>query len=419
MKILIIVQVFPPDNVATAQLYGELCLELASRGCDVTVISTLPHYAPDPMASPWCLEAAARFPWHDSVQNGIRVLRIAMPARRPGFIRRVAAWGWWHSASLFVPLRNWRPDVILCPSPPPSVALVAGHLARRFRCPFVYNVQELYPDVAINLGLVKNRLLIALLRRLEHWTYENAAGITVISRRMLRIVRQRVSMPDKAVLLPNFADTDRIRPFHGQNTFSEEFSLGNAFVISYAGNMGKPQQLDTLVRAAALLRHERALRFLFVGSGTERERLMQLASELEATSVQFIPYQPYSRMSEIYAASHICYVPQAAGTTTDGVPSKVYRIMAAGRPILAATDSDSDLADLVREAGAGLVVSPSNPEEVAAAILEAYRQGDKWLALGQAARLHVETHYSRRVVGKHYADLLRSIAEDRRRVRSF
>ena len=414
MKLLVLVQVFPPDNVATAQLYGELCLELAAHGWDVRVVSTWPHYARDPLATAWNRGWTRRFPWSQADHNGIKVIRIAMPDRRPGFLRRVAAWSWWHAASLAVPLRQWRPDVILCPSPPPSVALVSGHLARRYGCPFVYNVQELYPDVAINLGLVKSALLISLLRSLERWIYHNAAAITVISPRMLRAVKERTAHPDRAVLIPNFADTDRIRPFDGQNTFVKEFGLENAFVVSYAGNMGKPQQLDTLVRAAASLRGDADLRFLFVGSGTEKANLMRLARQLSAANVSFIPYQPYSRMSEIYAASHICYVPQAAGTTTDGVPSKVYRIMAAARPILAATDADSDLAVLVRQANAGFVVPPTDPEAVACAIRRARGEGASWLERGRAGRAHVEQYYSRKVIGMRYNELLAELARDSR-----
>ncbi|MCX7867579.1 MAG: glycosyltransferase family 4 protein [Limisphaera sp.] len=412
-RVAIVVQVFPPDNVATAQLYGDLALDLVKYGHEVRVFTSKPYYSDDPLATQWRVGLRTGFPWRTSHQLGLRICRCWMPQRPRSLVLRVLSWAWLHAATLAAALPSrWRPDVILAPSPPPTIALVAWALARRFGVPFVYNVQELYPDVAINLGMVRNPLLIRCLRHLERFTYRQAARVTVISRRMYDALRTRGVPAEKVVLIPNFADTAQIQPVSRENGFSREFGLRDCFVVSYAGNMGKPQHLETLVHAAARLQSVSHVRFLLIGDGTERPALQRLAQDLGLPNVQFVPYQPYARMNEIYACSNICYVPQAGGTATDGVPSKVYRILAAGRPVIAATEPDSDLGRLVLESGAGLVVSPTDAAAVARAVEEIRNQSDFWEQRGAEARRFVERHYGRAAVTRQYHELLVSVAQE-------
>lgn len=414
-RILILVQVFPPDNVATAQLYGDLALDLARYGHEVRVFTSKPYYSDDPLAVRWRTGLRVGFPWRTSYQHGLRICRCWMPRRPRSLLLRGISWAWLHAATLAAALPSrWRPDVILAPSPPPTIALVAWAMARRFNAPFIYNVQELYPDVAINLGMVKNPLLIRGLRHVERFTYRQAARVTVISRRMYDALRSRGVPAEKVMLIPNFADTDQIQPVPRDNGFSREFGLEKCFVVSYAGNMGRPQHLETLVHAAARLQSVSNIRFLLVGDGTERPALQRMAAQLRLSNVQFVPYQPYARMNEIYACSDICYVPQAGGTATDGVPSKVYRILAAGRPVIAATEPDSDLGRLVLDSGAGLVVSPTDPAAVAQAVEEIRSQRALWEQRGAEARRFVERHYSREVVTRQYHELLTTVVREAR-----
>lgn len=415
-RIAIVVQVFPPDNVATAQIYGELAVDLAGYGHEVRVFTSRPYYSEDLQAHFWRQGLRTGFPWRTSEQHGLRVCRCWMPRRSRSLWGRIGAWGWLHAATLAAALPSrWRADVVLAPSPPPSIAVVAWLLARRFRAPFVYNVQELYPDVAINLGLVRNRAVIGALRRLERFTYRSAACVTVISERMHAALLERNVPPWKVHLIPNFADTGHLRPGPRDNAFSREFNLGGRFVVSYAGNMGKPQHLEMLVQAAALLRGHSDIVVVLIGDGTERPSLQELASTLQLQNVIFVPYQPYARMNDIYGCSDICYVPQAGGTSTDGVPSKVYRILAAGRPVLAATDPTSDLGQLVSRSGAGLIVPPTDAQAVAAAILQMRTQRDLWEQRGQYARIFVEQHYSRPAVTRKYHELLVRVIEEHQR----
>ena len=451
-SILILVQVFPPDNVATAQLYGDLAKDLVALGNTVTVLTTTPHYSFDPSAKEWMPGGQRsevrgqrsegrglpwRFPCGTTEHNGIRVCRTWMPQKRRHALYRLTCWGWFHAASTLAGLfLKSRPDVILCPSPPPTIALSAYLLGKRYGVPFVYNAQELYPDVAINLGLVRNQFLIRRLLALEKFIYSHAAAITVISRRMRQRILEKGVPEQKVVLLPNFADTETFRPLPRDNAFSREHGLLDKFVVSYAGNMGKPQHLDVLLRAAAVVQQAesreqraegggereagrpqrseirgRAVCFLLVGDGAEREALVKLAAKLRLANVVFLPYQSYSMMDQIYAASAVSYVPQAAGTSSDGVPSKVYRIMASGRPVLAATDSGSDLAAMVQSSGGGEVVGATNERAVAEAILRAYRNPSEWSSRGEQARQYILENFSRTRITRQYHELLNRVAQ--------
>jgi colanic acid biosynthesis glycosyl transferase WcaI len=287
-------------------------------------------------------------------------------------------------------------------------------LGKRYGVPFVYNAQELYPDVAINLGLVRNQFLIRRLLTLERFIYANAAAITVISKRMRQRILEKGVSDKKTVLMPNFADTDAFRPMPKDNEFSRKHGLLDKFVVSYAGNMGKPQHLDVLLHAAAKLKTEPGIQFLLIGDGAERPPLVELAARLDLPNVSFQPYVSYSVMDQIYAASDVSYVPQATGISSDGVPSKVYRIMASGRPVLAATDAGSDLSEMVRESGGGAVVGPLDIEGVATAILNASRETKEWADRGGKARDYIVANFSRRKITGQYHELLNRVA--RRRV---
>jgi colanic acid biosynthesis glycosyl transferase WcaI len=175
--------------------------------------------------------------------------------------------------------------------------------------------------------------------------------------------------------------------------------------------MGPAQGLDIVIEAARLLREsDGRVRFVLMGEGILRGRLEAAAAALPRPNVAVLPYQPNAMMPQIYAASDVCLVPQAASTGCDAVPSKVYRIMASRRPLIAITEPDSDLAMLVREAKCGAIVAPGNAQELARVVLEAARQPEEWRAMGARGYAHVSARYSRPIITGQYDALIRSVA---------
>lgn len=410
-RVLVLTLVAPPDGVSTAVIVGELAADLKRAGHDVTVMTTVPHYNRD-------LQAEGRQPlrrmWGGLLARsecaGVPVIHVIMPRKNASPGLRVLAWAQFHVLSLVASLALVRNvDVIVAPSPPLTIGLCAWLLGLAYRAPFIYNVQELYPDIAIRLGAIRSPWLIRALFSLERFVYARARVITPIAPRMRQRILEKDVPADKVRLIPNFVDVDDMRPLPRDNAFSRAHGLDRAFVVTYAGNMGPAQNLETVLQAAALLRDEAGLTFLFVGEGGQRSQLEDQARQLGLAHVRFLAHQDYAVVPEIYAASDLCLVTLAARTGIDAVPSKVYRIMACARPVLVSADVDSDLAVLVSGTGSGLVVPPESPGAMADAIRRAMREPLAGTAMGLAGRAHVLEHYGRRSVSTRYDALVREV----------
>lgn len=415
-RVLILTLLFPPDGVSTAQIMGDLAEDLGRLGHDVAILTTTPHYNRD-------LEAERAQPiakyWSRVVQRstfrGWPVYHTVMPRKSGSVVLRLMAWMLFHILSLVVGIVVIRRvEVILSPSPPLTMGIVAWLLGLWHRAPFVYNVQEIYPDIAIKLGAVRQPWLIRFLYSVERFVYARAARVTVIAERMRRRLVEKGVPSSKVALIPNFVDADALQPVPSPNEFSQRFDLDGAFVVSYAGNLGPAQGLETLLDAAERLRDVPGIVIVLVGDGILWKVLHQRISDNGLRNVRLIPFQPFAIVPQIYGASDVCVVSQAVSTGTDAVPSKVYRIMSCRRPVLAATDPASDLAQLVREAGCGVVVQQVSAEQVAAAIRDAYADQPAWRAMGERGRQHVLEHYTRSVVTERYHQLIGSLAREGR-----
>ncbi len=410
-RILFLTLVFPPDAVSTAQILGDLARDLRAKGHEINVLTTVPHYNRDP-------EAENRQPlrpfWgrvlKKSEYYGMPVFHTMMPKKGSSVPARLIAWTGFHILSAIAGLIVLpKPDLILAPSPPLTMGVVARLLGWLRGAPFIYSVHEIYPDIAIHLGALKNRTLIRFLYGLERFVYRRAASITVIAPGMLRNLIGKGVPRDKLVLIPDCADVDDFYPQARENSFSRRYGLIDTFTISYAGNLGVPQGLDVFLEAAHLLRENPAIRFLMLGDGMQREFLLRRLAELSLPNFSFMPHQPYSLMPLIYASSDANLVPQAGQTESDAVPSKIFRIMACGRPVIAVTHSSSDLAQLVRDAGCGVVAAPDSATELAEKIVWAFQHQAEWRTMGESGRRFVIQHYSRKAVADRYDQLIRSL----------
>jgi len=410
-RILILSLVFRPDNVSTAQIMGDLAVDLKARGHEVFVITTVPHYNNDPVA---LKEQPLQRYWGKIIQRsdycGMQVWHAWMPRKGRNKFIRILAWIGFHLITTMAGLGSrFKPDIILAPSPPLTIGVSAWLLGLRHHCPFIYNVQEIYPDVAVNLGVLKSGFIINLLLKLERFVYAKAKALAIISEDMAARIHAKNIPSNKIRIIPNFVDINDFRPLPKINHFSLHHGLHDKFVVSYAGNMGKPQGLDALLEAANIVRDMPQIHFLLMGDGSERTRLIEKAHHLQLPNITILPYQPYHLMAEAYAAADTSFVSQAPGTSGDGIPSKVYRIMACARPVIACTDADSDLSRLIAKSDGGIVVPSADAKEVANAIRQAFLQRDLWYEKGSKARSFILQNYSRSTVCSRYHELLREV----------
>lgn len=406
MRILLLIIQYPPDVNSTGLLMAQVCEGLVVRGHDVSVITTFPHYEE---FSVW-KEYRGRPPRRDRYK-GIDVLRLPIwtPGRKQRMLNRLASYLSFNGSAI---VANWLSrrsyDVILCT----NGSFFTGFSARlgRPRTPFIYNVQDIYPETFVEAGLLRNRPAIAALKRMERYMYRKAAHITVITPSFRDSLVSNGVPEDKVSVIPNFVDVGFIRPLPKDNDFSREHGLADKFVITHAGNVGYAYDLESLIDVAARLNRHDDMVFLIVGDGAAKPGLERKAKAVGAENVRFLPFQSVDRLPWLRASSDVQVSLYKRGAARYSMPSKVYEIMASGRPVLVSADPDSDVWRLILDAECGVCVEPENPGALSDAILTLYRDATLRQTLGERGRSLAERDYSKPAVVAQYDELLRRVA---------
>lgn len=382
---------FPPDTGSAAHLFYELGVALVKHGHDVTVLTSFPSYH-----AQGDLSRYRRRLWlNETLNEGINVARIAVPQL---FRDTPVGRGLWQfSCAASFALRGLlfpKPDVLLLYLPPLPLGLAAWGLRLLWGVPFVLNVQDLFPQSAIDLGVLNNNFLIRFFKRLERFLYRRANHIVVHSSGNREYVVACGAEPERVTVMYNWVDTDFIRPSERRNSFSREYGLDDKFVVSFAGVIGYSQDLDVILEAANLLRGHPRIHFLIVGDGTKKPRHEQKAQHMGLSNVQFLPIQPRHRYPAILHASDVSLATLRAEVTTPVVPSKILSIMAAGRPIVTSMRLEGDASHLIEEAQCGYALPPGNPQALAETVRTLYHDATLRERLGQNGRRYAELHLS-------------------------
>jgi colanic acid biosynthesis glycosyl transferase WcaI len=293
---------------------------------------------------------------------------------------------------------------------PPIIANVALVVARRFRVPLVVVSQDVFPEIAVELGRLDNRVLIGALRAAIGAYLRRADRVVAIGETMRKRLEVKGASPERTSVIPNWVDTNSIEPLPHENTWSETNGLAGSFVVMHSGNIGHAQDLDSLVRAATFLRDLDGLRIAIIGSGARHASLVELAKRLEVESVRFFPYQPRHVLSESLSAAHVHVVGLARGLSGYVVPSRLYGVLSAGRPVIAAADVDSETAQVVERVGCGVVVPPGRPELLARTIRAAHDGELDLGGMGRRGREYVVADADRTIAVARYRRLLQEVA---------
>jgi len=400
LKLVVVTPHFAPDVAPTGEVVTRITKELIEQGHSIDVITSLPWYR-DHRIEPGYEGKLVRYedvPWG-------RIVRVnPFPTTdKRNIARRAASFAGFSIASALLGGRVENVDGVLALSPPLTLGLAGWSIARRRKAPLVFNVQDVYPDVAIELGVLSNPGIVAAARRLEKLCYARADAVTVLSDDLKDNISPRVDDPRKVRVIPNFVDTDWIAPGERDNAYRREYGLSGKFVVMYAGNVGLSQSLDLVLDAAAALSHEKDIVFVINGSGARKTGLEQRAKGM--SNVVFVGMQPSERLPEVLAAADLHLVPLKRGLARSSVPSKTYSILAAGRPLIASVDSGSEVARVVDRAGAGLAVPPEDSEAFTKAVRSLYERREELAAMGAGGRSFVEEWASPAAVAKRYADL--------------
>lgn len=415
MRILILGPHFAPDTAPTGTVLTTIVEGLADLGHQIHVVTSLPWYREHAIEPGW----GGKLVRHEDTAWG-RITRLhPFPTDKRNIPARALAFGGFTvESAVAAALSRHRPDAVLAMSPPLTLGLAGAAVARLRRAPFVFNIQDVFPDAAVETGALTNPGVIAAAEVLERVSYQAADAVTVLSDDLranvvAKLRGHRRGEPEKVRVIPNFVDVERIMPGPTDGTYRRELGLVGKTVVLYAGNVGFSQSLDLLLEAARRNAHRDDLVFLVNGSGSARADLEARAAGLP--NVRFGDFQPAERLPDVLATGDIHVVPLKRSLARASVPSKLYSILAAGRPVLAAVDEGTEVATTVTAAGAGVAVPPEDPDAFDAGLQQLLADPAEARAMGARGRRFVEGWASPAAVSARYEALFVELAQARRR----
>jgi colanic acid biosynthesis glycosyl transferase WcaI len=401
MKIFIHTMYYLPDFGSAPVLMDELAGYLAAAGHEVEVVTTMPRTRVP--------EFRGLF-YSRRKDRGFVVKRFWTNSA-PFPLGRLLAWNIYTAAALLNLLSVRKGDVLFLRTPPLQLGVPAFWAKAVRGARVLVNVQDIHPDLAIESGILKNPAGIRFAKALEKWVYGLADRIAVISDGFARNLREKGVPAGKVEVLPNWVDTDFLKPGPKDNPVSRRHGLHDKFVVMYSGtiSISSNRTLERVLEAAKLLAGDPDILFVIVGEGLKKEALRKKAASLGLRNMAFLPFQPYRDLPGLLASADVLLVPLDKDKSQLSVPSKLYTFMAAGRPILGLAEPDSEVATLLREKECGLAVPPDGAAAVAEAVRTLERSPEKRRLLGGNAREHVVRQFAKDKILGSYDKLLRSM----------
>ena len=299
--------------------------------------------------------------------------------------------------------------------PPAAIGADPGAPGPAPKGPLIFHVQDLQLDAARELAIIRQPVLFALLERLERFLFTRAQAVTTISRAMAARIRDKGTPPERLHLLPNWADLEDITPGSRRNALRRELGLNAEIMVLYAGNMGEKQGLEVILDAAAITRYNQTIRYVLVGEGAARQRLMDRAQRLALETVSFWPLQARDRFPLLLNAADIHLVVQKGQASDLVMPSKLGNILAAGRPFIATARPETELGRVTTESQAGLLTPPEDAGALAQAIVHLAQDESARRKMGRKARQFAEARLGRDRIMAAWERLLYGLVNQARR----
>ena len=401
MKIFIHTMYYLPDFGSAPILMDELAGYLAAAGHEVEVVTTMPR------------ARGAEFHglFYSRRKDRGFVVKRFWTNRAPFPLGRLLAWNIYTAGALLNLLSVRKGDIVFLRTPPLQLGVPAFWAKAARGARVLVNVQDIHPDLAIESGILKNPVGIGFAKALEKWVYGLADRIAVISDGFARNLREKGVPAGKVEVLPNWVDTDFLKPGPKDNPVSRRHGLHDKFVVMYSGtiSISSNRALERVLETAKLLAGDPDIIFVIVGEGLKKEALRKKAASLGLRNAAFLPFQPYRDLPDLLASADVLLVPLDKEKSQLSVPSKLYTFMAAGRPILGLADPDSEVAILLREKECGLAVPPDGEAAVAEAVRMLERSPERRRLLGANAREHVVRQFAKDKILASYDKLLRSM----------
>lgn len=407
MRIGVVGLNFYPERVGIGVYTHDMCRFFVEAGHTVWAVTGFPFY---PELRPQAASYTGRWFLTERL-HGITVHRCYARVPRRWNVRGRIALELSFAVSALARLATLRrPDVLVVVSPPFAPAVLACVTARARRVPVATHIQDLQPDAAAELGMLRNHPLLRALYAAERLLYSSSTVVTALDETMQARIVEKGVPAEMVEVFPNWVDVELGERRNSANAFRAQHHFGDLFLVVYSGSMGVKQGLDLIVKVAALAVEDPSVRFVLIGDGPARMDLEREAREHSLLNITFLPLQPLERFHEVIAASDISLIPQRPEVRDLVMPSKVLRLMAGGCPVVAAAHADSSLARVLRQSGAGQVVTRHDPAAVWSAIRLLKASPEERSAMGTQGRRYVEEHFGRSAVLGRYLGLLEETA---------
>ena len=405
--IIVLCPHFAPDTAPTGDVITRIVHEFVAENRKVHVVTSLPWYRTHAIETGW----TGRLVRREKTAWGSIIRVHPFPGKsKSNLLRRAIGFGAFSAiagvCTVFAGGVHRRPAAVISMSPPLTLGLTGWLASRIRRCPSVFNIQDVFPDAAIETGAITNARIIAVSRWLERVSYQRSDAVVVLSEDLRTNVLAKIAPKHqhKVHVIPNFVDSDRITPRDRMTPYRTELRIGTEPVVMYAGNVGYSQSLTMMLHAARELPE---VTFVINGDGAARTDLEREAVGL--SNIRFSGYQPAERVPEVLATADVHVVPLRTGLGAVSVPSKTYSILAAGRPVVAAIDAGTEVTRILEQSGAGVSVAPDDPVAFTEALRAMVNSGSAATEAGARGRLWVESHVSPARVAHSYLDVIASL----------
>jgi glycosyltransferase involved in cell wall biosynthesis len=404
LRIVLLTHYFPPEVGAPQARLFELAERAAAAGHTVTAVTGFPNYPTGVIPA----EYRGRFLIEETI-DGIRVIRTwvyATPNR--GFVRRILNHLSFATSSLTALRKVGRVDVIFIESPPLFTGLAALAYSRFKRAPFIFNVSDIWPQSAVELGALRSRFAIGLAEMFERHLYRRATRISVVTPGMLERLAARGIPRAKLFLLTNGVDTSVFHPAPPNSELARTLGLDERKIFLYAGTHGMAQGLDTVLEAAKLTKNPEVL-YVLAGEGADKEALAKKVQAEGIANVRLLPNQPKSVMPDLLNLAYATIVPlKRLDLFKSALPSKMFESMATARPIVASLWGEA--AELIETARCGLVAAPEDASALRQAVEKLAEDASLARTLGENGRRYVAEHFDRAVIAARFIELLSETA---------
>ena len=411
MKILLLPPYFFPEKMASSHLDHDRYETFASHGVLMDLFTPMPTRGVSDKVRLTYKKRKEEFAY----DNMMRVYRFSMYREGRNPFLRALRYVFCFCKQFYFGWKSKDIDVICLVSTPPIQGMLGAFLKKIKHVPFVYNLQDIFPDSLIGSGLAKkNGVLWKVGRCIEDFTYRHADKIIVISEDFKENLLAKGVPSDKITIVYNWVDENRVVPIEEENnSLYEELNISrNKFTIVYAGNFGNAQNIDVIIQTAELLKNENDIQFLMFGTGGLVDFYKNIVDEKKLSNVYFYPLQPADKVSNVYSLGNLGIVTCKKGLGRGAFPSKTWSIMATGTPVIANYDKDTDLERLVVKNGLGVFSEAGDYHAMAKQILRMYNNKSLCAEYGLNARKYIETNVSKEIATNNYLKVIKSVVSD-------